>query len=45
MVIIYLNTAPESIKSFSHNEKVDVWDIGILTYELVFGNSPFGDTE
>jgi serine/threonine protein kinase len=29
----------EAIKSY--NEKVDVWAIGVLLHELVFGRAPF----
>ena len=36
---IYL--APEIIKEEGHNEKVDIWCIGVLCFELMTGNVPF----
>ena len=36
---IYL--APEIIKEEGHDEKVDVWCIGVLLFELITGNVPF----
>lgn len=32
---------PEMIEGFTHNEKVDLWCIGVLCYELLVGNPPF----
>ena len=36
---IYL--APEIIKEEGHDEKVDIWCIGVLLFELLTGNVPF----
>lgn len=36
---IYL--APEIIKEQGHDEKVDIWCIGVLCFELITGNVPF----
>ena len=36
---IYL--APEIIKEKGHDERVDVWCIGVLLFELITGNVPF----
>lgn len=36
--------APEMILEQGHNEKLDVWTLGILTYELVVGKAPFTPT-
>ena len=36
---IYL--APEIIKEKGHDEKVDIWCIGVLLFELITGNVPF----
>ena len=36
---IYL--APEIIKEEGHDEKVDIWCIGVLLFELTTGNVPF----
>ncbi len=33
--------APEMITAQGHNEKLDVWSLGILTYELLTGDAPF----
>ncbi|XP_035580539.1 aurora kinase B isoform X2 [Zalophus californianus] len=32
---------PEMIEGRTHNEKVDLWCIGVLCYELLVGNPPF----
>lgn len=32
---------PEIIERKNHNEKVDLWCVGVLTYELLVGNVPF----
>ena len=36
---VYL--APEIIKEEGHNEKVDIWCIGVLLFELITGTLPF----
>lgn len=36
---IYL--APEIVNESGHNEKVDLWCIGVLLFELVTGDAPF----
>ena len=33
--------APEMIKGHGHTEKLDVWSIGVLTFELLTGDAPF----
>jgi protein kinase A len=33
--------APEMILERGHNEKLDVWTLGVLTYELIVGYAPF----
>lgn len=32
---------PEMIEGKPHDEKVDLWSLGILCYELLCGNPPF----
>ena len=32
---------PEMVEGHSHNEKVDLWCIGVLCYECLVGNPPF----
>ena len=32
---------PELLGHQFYDEKVDIWAIGIVTYELLFGNLPF----
>lgn len=34
---------PEMVESKSHDEKVDVWALGVLMYELIVGKPPFED--
>ncbi len=36
--------SPELLKRKNYNNKIDVWSIGILTYELLFGRVPFDIT-
>lgn len=33
--------APEILKSEEYNETLDIWCLGIITYELLFARSPF----
>lgn len=33
--------SPELLKRKNYNNKIDVWSVGILTYELLFGRVPF----
>lgn len=37
--------SPEMIQGIGHTEKLDIWTIGILTYELLVGRSPFAPVE
>ena len=32
---------PEVILSEGYDEKIDIWCLGILTFELVYGHHPF----
>lgn len=34
---------PEMVENKDHNEKVDLWSLGVLTYEFLVGNPPFED--
>lgn len=34
---------PEMIEGKYHNEKVDLWSLGVLCYEFLVGNPPFED--
>lgn len=33
--------APEMIRRMGHDEKLDVWALGVLAFELYFGHTPF----
>lgn len=33
--------APEIVKGETHDNKIDIWQIGILAYELAVGRPPF----
>jgi serine/threonine protein kinase len=37
--------APEMITGTGHNEKLDVWTLGVLMYELLHGHPPFSPKE
>lgn len=34
--------APEMIRGDGHNESLDMWEMGVLLYEMTIGKSPFG---
>ena len=34
-------TPPEIVKHQYYDKKVDIWCVGVLTYELLYGTSPF----
>ena len=36
-----LYLSPELIKGSPYDEKVDIWAVGVLLYELLLGDSPF----
>lgn len=33
--------APEMIRRLSYGQEIDMWAVGCVTYELIYGNSPF----
>jgi serine/threonine protein kinase len=33
--------SPEQLNNESYDEKIDVWSVGVLTYELIVGKAPF----
>ena len=35
--------APEMIEQTGHDERLDIWCIGVLVYELLTGRTPFID--
>jgi serine/threonine-protein kinase ULK2 len=36
-----LYMAPELIKRQTYTEKIDVWSLGVITYQLLSGRTPF----
>jgi len=36
-----LYTSPEIVSHKPYDSKIDIWSIGVLTYELLYGNIPF----
>jgi len=34
--------APEIVKEQKYGSKVDIWSIGVITYKLLTGQSPYG---
>ena len=34
-------SSPEQLSKEGYTDKIDSWSLGILTYELLFGKSPF----
>lgn len=32
---------PEMVEGREHDSGVDIWGLGVLTYEFLFGNPPF----
>ncbi len=37
--------SPEMILGTGHNEKLDIWTIGVLMYELLMGKPPFSPSK
>ena len=36
-----LYASPEMVREEEYDSKIDIWNIGVLTYELLYGNIPF----
>ena len=39
----YAYFSPEQLSNSEYDEKIDIWSLGILTYELLTGKPPFED--
>jgi serine/threonine protein kinase len=39
-----LYMAPELVARRAYTEKVDVWSLGVITYQLMSGRTPFEST-
>ena len=37
--------APEIVNKGKHNEKVDLWSLGILAFEFLIGEAPFSSDD
>ena len=37
-----LYSSPELIKNEHYDRKIDIWSIGVMTYEFIYGKGPFG---
>jgi serine/threonine protein kinase len=33
--------SPEQLKQGSYDEKIDVWSLGVMAYEMMVGKSPY----
>ena len=33
--------SPEQLKNEEYDEKIDVWSVGVMTYEMIVGKSPY----
>lgn len=40
-----LTMAPEVFDRKEYNEKCDIWSLGVITYQMLFGTSPFFRTD
>lgn len=40
-----LYSAPQLLKKKIYSQKVDIWALGIIAYELVMGKTPFHSSE
>lgn len=36
-----LTMAPEILQRKQYNEKCDVWSVGVIIYQMIYGKSPF----
>jgi serine/threonine protein kinase len=37
-----LYASPELLRGERYDEKIDLWAVGVMAYELYFGRGPFG---
>lgn len=40
-----ITMAPEIMKNKPYDKKVDIWSLGVITFQLIYGKLPFSTSE